>query len=64
MKFLFGFASNSLWTMIEGIQILVYYPMFRVDSPANIGLLQAILRNVAGFELIDNDIIQQYVWRY
>ena len=28
--------------MIEGMQLIVYYPVLRVDAPANIGLFQVI----------------------
>ena len=38
-KFLFGFGLSNLWPMVEGLQLIVHYPMLRVDAPANIGLL-------------------------
>lgn len=43
--------------MIEGMQLLVMYPMLGVDAPGNLGLLQAVMRKISTFELIDGDIL-------
>ena len=40
-NFLFGVTGNNLWSLIEGVQLIVYYPMLIIEAPANLGLLQA-----------------------
>ena len=38
--------------------------MLHVDAPANLGILQAALRKIATFELIDGDWINDLYWQY
>jgi hypothetical protein len=38
LNFLFGFGTSNLWPMIEGMQLLVHYPMLKVDASANLGM--------------------------
>ena len=38
LSFLFGAGTSQLWPMIEGMQLLVHYPMLRVDTSANLGM--------------------------
>jgi len=62
-SFFFGFALSNVWSMINGLQIIVFYPLFQVDAPYNLGILQAALRKIATFELIDGDIVKGW-WAY
>ena len=48
--------------MIEGMQLIVYYHVLRVDAPANIGLFQAVMWTMASFELVDGDLLQELLW--
>jgi hypothetical protein len=50
--------------MIEGMQIMVHYPMLQVDAPANLGMMQAAMRKLATFEIIDGDTINDAFWQY
>ena len=50
--------------MIEGMQLIVYYHLLRVDAPANIGLLQAVMRTMATFEVVNGDWLQEHLWKY
>jgi hypothetical protein len=38
-NFLFGISTTQLWSMIEGMQIIVMYPMLMIDAPANLALV-------------------------
>ena len=35
-----------------------------MDSPANLDLMQAALRKISTFELIDGDILKEKVWDF
>jgi hypothetical protein len=63
-QFLLGFGSSNMWPLIEGLQIPVHYPMLHVESPANLGILQAALRKMATFEMVDGDTVNDLLWEY
>lgn len=63
-NFLFGISTTQLWSMIEGMQIIVMYPMLMIDAPANLALVQAALRKISTFEIIDGDILKEQLWQY
>jgi len=63
-NFFFGFSTSQLWSMIEGMQLIVMYPMLGVDAPGNLGLLQAVMRKISTFELIDGDILKENLWEF
>lgn len=44
------------------MQFFVNYPLLRVEGSANLLLLQAAMRKIATFELIDGDIVKEYIW--
>jgi len=48
--------------MIEGLQIVVYYPMMYVMAPANLGVLQQVVMLIVTFEVIPGDLYQNYIW--
>ena len=50
--------------MIEGMQIPAMYPLLKVNSPGNMAMLQAILRKISTFELVDGDWLKEYLWRF
>ena len=39
LRFLFGVSTNQLWSMIEGMQLIVNYPMLKVNASANLGII-------------------------
>jgi hypothetical protein len=61
-SFFFGLATSKLWEMIEGMQMIAMYPMLWVETPGNITLLQAVMRKISTFELIDGDILKEHIW--
>lgn len=63
-NFLFGVSSSELWSMIEGMQLIAMYPLLQVNAPANLGLLQAVLRKISTFEIVDGDWIKENVWQF
>ena len=63
-NFFFGLSTNQIWSMIEGMQLIAMYPLLHVDSPANLQLMQAVLRKISTFELIDGEIFEDYIWNY
>jgi len=34
-----GFTLNTVWSVINGIQIAVYYPLFHLTAPDNLGIV-------------------------
>ena len=43
-------GMNQLWSMINGLQFAVNFPLLRIILPANIARLQTELGEVANFE--------------
>jgi len=39
--------------MIEGMQIMMHYPMLQIDSPANLNLIQQSIAWIVNFEIYD-----------
>ena len=60
----FGYAMSALWGMINGLQIVVLYPILMINAPSNLGILQAVLRTITGFEYIDGDMIKEDYWGF
>ena len=50
--------------MIEGMQIIVMYPLLKIDGPANLGMMQAVMRKISTFEMVDGDIIKEIIWKF
>lgn len=50
--------------MIEGMQLTAMYPLLQVDAPANLGMLQAVLRKISTFELVDDDWLKENLWNF
>ena len=48
--------------MIEGLQVVLYYPMMYVMAPSNLGVLQKIVMLIVTFEVIPGDVYQNYIW--
>jgi hypothetical protein len=38
--------------------------MLMIDAPANLSLIQAALRKISTFELIDGDLLKEGLWHY
>jgi hypothetical protein len=36
----------------------------QVNAPANLGLLQAVLRKMSTFELVDGDWLKEILWKF
>ena len=51
-------ALNTLWTMINGLQIIVHLPVFDTQFPANANTLLTYLIEVANFELIPPSLLE------
>jgi hypothetical protein len=39
VSYFFGLSTSQLWSMFEGMQILVNYPMLKINAPANLGII-------------------------
>ena len=63
-NFLFGFPANKLLSMVEGMQLIAMYPLMLISGPTNLGMLQAILRKISTFEIIDGSIMKEDVWGF
>ena len=50
--------------MINGLQLIIIYPFLQIYAPDNLGILQAALRKIATFELIDSDFMKEIVYGY
>ena len=48
--------------MIEGLQVVLYYPMMYVMAPSNLGTLHKVLMLIVTFEVIPGDVYQNYIW--
>jgi len=64
LNLLFGFSLSQLLGMITGIQVANHYPMLRIDSPPNLGLMQAVIRKVNSFDFELGDLIKENIWGF
>ena len=39
LRYFFGLTTRQLWTMFEGMQIIVNDPMLKINAPANLGII-------------------------
>jgi hypothetical protein len=49
--------------MINGIQIIIHYPQFMINTPENIGILQTALTTIASFEIIPGEVFEKYLYK-
>ena len=40
------------------------YPLLRIDGPANLGMMQAVMRKISTFEMVDGDILKEIIWKF
>jgi len=57
-------ALGNLKSMIEGLQVVLYYPMMYVMAPSNLGVLQKVVMLIVTFEVIPGDLYQKYIWHW
>jgi len=48
--------------MIEGLQIILYFPLMYVMAPSNLGILHKLVMLIVTFEIIPGNIYQDYLW--
>jgi len=48
--------------MIEGLQVILYFPMMYVMAPSNLGILQKVVMLIVTFEVIPGEVYQNYLW--
>ena len=45
---------NGIWSMLNGVQIMVYVPMFELlKFPANSALMNQSMASIANFDIIE-----------
>ena len=54
-------SVNHLWSAINGLQILVYMPLFWIKFPANANTMNLFLIDIATFDLFPSDDLNQSV---
>jgi hypothetical protein len=64
LNYLIKFGMGNIWEILTGLQLIVHYPMLKVNAPGNINMLQAALILIASFEPIDTDILKEHLWKY
>jgi hypothetical protein len=50
--------------MIEGLQIVLYYPLMNVYAPSNLGVIQKVTMLILTFEIIPGEVYQNYIWKW
>jgi len=64
LNLLFGYSLSFVWEMINGIQVINHYPMFWIDGPDNLSLLQAVIRKITNFEFELDDWLMEDLWNF
>jgi hypothetical protein len=59
-----GAGSHIIQPMLSGLQLAIHYPMMRMDTPANMNAIQALLIDVFTFEIIDGDVFKENLWKF
>ena len=55
---------GQLKHMIEGLQIILYFPLMYVMAPSNLGILHKIVMLIVTFEIIPGNVYQDYLWKW
>ena len=55
-------SISQLWSVVNGLQILVYMPLFWVKFPANASRFNIFLIDIATFEFVPSDSINEEVF--
>lgn len=48
--------------MINGLQIVMYFPLMNVQAPSNLGVIQKVTMLILTFEIVPGDLYQKYIW--
>lgn len=48
-------SLNSLWSMLNGLQLLVHMPLFRTHFPSNALLMLSFITKIATFDLLPEE---------
>ena len=46
-------SMTEVWAMINGLQIIVYMPLFKLKSPGNVNTFIEYLQELTKFEVVD-----------
>jgi hypothetical protein len=53
---------GQLMHMINGLQVVLYFPLMNIFAPSNLGVLQKVVMLILTFEVIPGDLYQNYIW--
>jgi hypothetical protein len=60
------FGLSNLWSMIEGMQLILHFPMMLIAAPANLATLQKAIILIATFEIDklvnEEGLFHQFFW--
>lgn len=48
--------------MINGLQVVLYYPLMHILAPSNLVVLQKVVMLILTFEMIPGDVYQNHIW--
>ena len=48
-------ALSQVWGLINGLQLFVHLPLFKISMPANAGMLVDNMISIATFDIVDNE---------
>ena len=57
-------SLNSLWALMNGLQMISHLPMFKVVFPANAQMMLEPLVEVANFDLIPTFLFYPFIFNY
>lgn len=57
-------SLQSLWQLMNGLQMIVHLPLFQIVFPANVIMLIQPLVNVANFDIIPVDLFYPYIFNF
>ena len=57
-------SLNSLWSMANGLQLIVHLPLYSIVTPPNAQMLLAPMVNVANFDMIPTFLFYPYIFNY
>ena len=57
-------SLQSLWQLMNGLQMIVHLPLFQIVFPANVIMLIQPLVNVANFDIIPVDLFYPYIFTF
>ena len=61
LSILLGVSMKKIWTMISSLQIIVHYPMLKIQMPANILQMLNSIVEIVNLSLMPKKYVKEFI---